>query len=37
LLEGLLPNEYVNAAGKRPVRSQIKIYQYLHSLAHQKQ
>jgi hypothetical protein len=29
----MLPNEYVKGMGKRPVRSQIKIYQYLHGLA----
>jgi polyphosphate kinase len=33
LLEDMLPNEYVKGMGKRPVRSQIKIYQYLHGLA----
>jgi len=33
LLEDMLPNEYVQGMGKRPVRSQIKIYQYLHGLA----
>ncbi|MBM3922631.1 MAG: polyphosphate kinase 1 [Sphingomonadales bacterium] len=33
LLEGTLPNEYVKGMGKRPVRSQIKIYQYLYGLA----
>jgi polyphosphate kinase len=36
LLDGMLPNDYVKADGKRAVRSQIKIYQYLHGLATSK-
>jgi polyphosphate kinase len=33
LLEDNLSNQYVQSRGKRPVRSQIKIYQYLRGLA----
>jgi polyphosphate kinase len=36
VLDGMLPNDYVKADGKRAVRSQIKIYQYLHGLATSK-
>jgi hypothetical protein len=32
----MLPNDYVKAVGKRAVRSQIKIYQYLQGLATSK-
>jgi polyphosphate kinase len=33
VLDGMLPNDYVKANGKRAVRSQIKIYQYLRGLS----